>query len=45
MRTENEIIRNIIEYAESDEDDSVFEKTFGDRILLFRGDNNYPGMF
>ncbi|MCR4851688.1 MAG: aminoglycoside 6-adenylyltransferase [Lachnospiraceae bacterium] len=78
MRSEKDIIRNIMEYAESDEDiravirtdlvpvreylysynfcfvvsrigkyedDSVFEKTFGERILLFRGDRNYPGMF
>lgn len=27
------------------DDDSIFEKCFGDRILLFRGDKNYPEMF
>ncbi len=78
MRSENEIIQNIIEYADSDdnvqavirtnllpvreylysyqfyfivndiekyEDDAVFESGFGERILLFRGDRNYPDMF
>ena len=25
--------------------DDVFEKCFGDRILLYRGDRNYPDMF
>ena len=78
MRTEQNIIDNVIEVAFSDEnvravirtniypkreylynyefyfvvndierynDDSVFETCFGDRILLFRGDRNYPEMF
>ena len=78
MRTENEIVQNIIEYAGFDEnveavirtnllpvreylysyqfyfivnditkyeDDMVFENCFGERILLFRGDKNYPDMF
>lgn len=78
MRTENEIVKNILEYAGSDdnvravirtelmpvreylysyqfyfivndiegyEDDGVFESCFGERILLFRGDKNYPDMF
>lgn len=27
------------------DDDGVFESCFGDRILLFRGDRNYPEMF
>ena len=26
-------------------EDDVFEKTFGERILLYRADKNYPGMF
>ena len=26
-------------------DDDVFEKAFGERILLYRADKNYPGMF
>ncbi len=78
MRTENEIVQNILEYAGSDDnvravirtelmpvreylysyqfyfivndvekydDDAVFESCFGERILLFRGDKNYPDMF
>ena len=78
MRTEKEIVKNILEYAGSDdnvravirtelmpvreylysyqfyfivndieryEDDGVFESCFGERILLFRGDKNYPDMF
>lgn len=78
MRTENEIISRVLEFARADhnvravirtellpkrdylyscqfcfvvndisefEDDSVFEMCFGDRILLFRGDRNYPEMF
>jgi aminoglycoside 6-adenylyltransferase len=27
------------------EDDALFENCFGERILLFRGDKNYPDMF
>ena len=78
MRTESEIIKSVLKYAETDdnvravirtdllpqreylylyqfcfivndlskyEDDRVFEKCFGERILLFRGDKNYPEMF
>ena len=78
MRTENEIIKNVLDVAEARddvravirtelllqreylysyqfcfivndiseyEDDEVFEICFGDRILLFRGDRNYPEMF
>jgi aminoglycoside 6-adenylyltransferase len=78
MRTENEIIKNVLDVAEARddvravirtelllqreylysyqfcfivndiseyEDDEVFETCFGDRILLFRGDRNYPEMF
>ena len=77
MKTENEIIQNIMEYAGSDDnvravirtelmpvreylysyqfyfivhdiekyEDDVFENCFGERILLFRGDKNYPDMF
>lgn len=78
MRTEQEIIKIIIDVAEADENiravirtdlvpvreylysynfcflvneiekyesDGIFEKTFGERILLFRGDRNYPEMF
>ena len=26
-------------------DDDVFEKAFGERVLLYRADKNYPGMF
>lgn len=78
MRTEQEIINNVLNVAGADdnvravirtnllpqreylysyqfywvvndiskyEDDSVFETCFGERILLFRGDKNYPDMF
>lgn len=78
VRSEQDIIKNILDTAEADEDikavirtnlvpvreylynydfyfivgdiskyddDSVFEKAFGERILLFRGDRNYPDMF
>lgn len=78
MRTESEIIRNVLTVAGNDEnvravirtdllpqrdylysyqfcfivndvskyeDDKVFETCFGERILLFRGDRNYPDMF
>lgn len=78
MRTENEIIKNVLDVAEARddvravirtelllqreylysyqfcfivndiseyEDDEVFETCFGERILLFRGDRNYPEMF
>ena len=78
MKSENDIIENILNFAEQDENvtavirtdllpvrdylytynfyfvvndverfnsDSSFETCFGDRILLFRVDNNYPEMF
>lgn len=78
MRTEKEIIDNIMDVAVIDENvravirtdllpvreylyiynfyfivsdverynsDEVFEKCFGERILLYRGDKNYPDMF
>ena len=78
MRKESEILKNILDIAETDdnvravirtnllpireylysyqfyfivrdiskfEDDSVFETSLGERILLFRGDKNYPEMF
>lgn len=78
MRTENEIIKNVLDVAEAREniravirtdlflqreylysyqfcfivndlseyeDDEAFKTCFGDRILLFRGDRNYPEMF
>lgn len=78
MKSENDIIENILSFAERDENiiavirtdllpvrdylytynfyfvvkdvekfnsDSSFENCFGDRILLFRADNNYPEMF
>ena len=78
MKSENDIIENILSFAERDENviavirtdllpvrdylytynfyfvvndverfnsDSSFETCFGDRILLFRVDNNYPEMF
>ena len=35
------IVKDILKY----EDDRVFETSFGERILLFRGDKNYPEMF
>lgn len=35
------IVKDIEEYS----NDNVFEKCFGDRILLYRGDNNYPEFF
>ncbi|SEP60432.1 Streptomycin adenylyltransferase [Lachnospiraceae bacterium NE2001] len=78
MRTEDEVVDQILKYAEEDDnvravirtdlmperdylftynfyfivndidkydDDSVFESFFGDRVLLFRSDKNYPDMF
>ena len=78
MRTESEIVSNVLEVARADEnvravirtnllpqreylysyqfyfivndvseyeDDTVFATCFGERILLFRGDKNYPEMF
>lgn len=78
MRTESEIISNVLQVAKADENvravirtnllpkrkylysyqfhfivndvteyenDQVFETCFGKRILLFRGDKNYPEMF
>lgn len=77
MRTESEVISEVLDYANKDlnvrsvirtnliptrdylfsyefyfiitdinlyEDDAVFEKAFGKRILLFRGDRNYPNI-
>ena len=35
------VVNDVTEY----EDDRVFETCFGERILLFRGDKNYPEMF
>ena len=35
------IVNDIAPY----EDDTVFERCFGERILLYRGDKNYPDMF
>lgn len=34
----------IVENIEDFEADEIFEKCFGERILLFRGDRNYPDM-
>ena len=78
MRTEKEIIDNVIEVAKTDDsvravirtelflvkeylhsyqfcfivddvekysDDGIFETCFGKRVLLYRGDKNYPEMF
>ncbi len=78
VRSEKQILKNIIDTAETDEDiravirtdlvpvrkylynynfcfivsnigkyddDGIFERAFGERILLFRGDRNYPEMF
>jgi|GEM_PF-3134455 adenylyltransferase len=35
------IVNNVEKYN----DDKVFEKCFGERVLLYRGDKNYPDMF